>query len=137
MSVKLYSMRFAVVFSFSEKRSVLVKSLLYFGMSLSGAKYICKNNVFCIKDTAPTFFTCESKYPPDTAHTNSSREQLPVTKKAVGCVREKERRWFYRKRINDLQQRVHYDNSAGKTGVHHLQNDVPGTVYPCRRSEDR
>ena len=23
---------------------------------------------------------------PDTAHTNSSREQLPVTKKAVGCV---------------------------------------------------
>ena len=52
---KLYSMRFAVVFSFSEKRSVLVKSLLYFGMSLSGAKNICKNNVFCIKDTAPTF----------------------------------------------------------------------------------
>ena len=25
---------------------------------------------------------------PDTAHTNSSHEQLPVTKKAVGCVRE-------------------------------------------------
>lgn len=23
---------------------------------------------------------------PDTAHTNSSHEQLPVTKKAVGCV---------------------------------------------------
>ena len=25
---------------------------------------------------------------PDTARTNSSREQLPVTKKAVGCVRD-------------------------------------------------
>ena len=51
-------------------------------------KNICKNRSICIKDTAPTFFNQKSKYLPDTAHTNSSREQLPVTKKAVGCVRE-------------------------------------------------
>ena len=55
-------------------------------MVFSGAKNICKNDVFCKKDTAPTFFNQKSKYPPDTAHTNSSCEQLPVTKKAVGCV---------------------------------------------------
>ena len=56
MSANLYSMRFAVVFGFSEKRSVLVKSLLYFGMPLSEAKNICKNRSICTKDTAPTFF---------------------------------------------------------------------------------
>ena len=74
--------------SFSKKRSVLVKTLSHFGIVVLGAKNICKNNVFCKKDTAPTFFTWESKYPPDTAHTNISIEQLPVTKKAVGCVRD-------------------------------------------------
>ena len=72
---------------FSEKRSVLVKTLLYFGMLLSEAKNICKNDVFCKKDTAPTFFNQKSKYPPDTAHTNSSREQLLVTKKLSAVFR--------------------------------------------------
>ena len=86
MSVKPYSMGSAAFLCFSEKRSVLVKTLLYFRMMSSGAKNICKNGVFCIKDTAPTFFTLESKYPPDTAHTNISIEQLPVTKEAVGYV---------------------------------------------------
>ncbi len=38
------------------------------------------------KDTAPTFLPVEIRNLPDTAHTNSSCEQLPVTKKAVGCV---------------------------------------------------
>ena len=51
-------------------------------------KNLCKNRSICIKDTAPTFFNQKSIYPPDTAHTNSSREHLPVTKKAVSCVRE-------------------------------------------------
>jgi hypothetical protein len=46
-------------------------------MLLSEAKNICKNDVFCKKDTAPTFFNQKSKYPPDTAHTNSSRGGEP------------------------------------------------------------
>ena len=37
----------------------------------------------------------ESGNPPDTAHTNISYEQLLVSKKAVGCVREKEREMFF------------------------------------------
>ena len=44
-------------------------------------KNICKNTSICLKDTAPTFLLVESKNPPDTAHTNSLLEQLPVTKK--------------------------------------------------------
>ena len=36
----------------------------------------------------PHFLLVESRNSPDTAHTNSSREQLPVTKKAVSCVWE-------------------------------------------------
>ena len=44
-------------------------------------KNICKNRSICKKDTAPTFLLVESKNPPDTAHTNSLLEQLPVTKK--------------------------------------------------------
>ena len=61
---------------------------LCFGKRFRVVKNICKNRSICIKDTAPTFFNQKSKYPPDTAHTNSSREQLPVTKKAVSCVWE-------------------------------------------------
>ena len=71
-----------------EKRSVLIKMNLCFGKRFRAVKNLCKNRSICIKDTAPTFFNQKSKYPPDTAHTNSSREQLLVTKKAVGCVRE-------------------------------------------------
>ena len=71
---------------FSEKRSVLIKKNLCFGKRFRAVKNLCKNRSICIKDTAPTFFNQKSKYPPDTAHTNSSREQLPVMKKAVGCV---------------------------------------------------
>ena len=66
-------MGFAVIFRSNEKRSVLVKTLLYFRNRFRAVKNIGKNGVFCIEDTAPTFFTWESKYPPDTAHTNNSR----------------------------------------------------------------
>ena len=52
--------------------------------------------------------------------------------KSCRLCSDKKRRWFYKQRINDLQQRVHYDNTAGKAGVHYLQNDVSRTVYPCR-----
>ena len=79
-------MGFAVIFRSNEKRSVLVKTLLYFRNRFRAVKNLCKNRSICIKDTAPTFLLVESKNPPDTAHTNSSREQLLVTKKAVGCV---------------------------------------------------
>ena len=69
-----------------EKRSVLIKNNLCFGKRFRAVKNLCINRSICIKDTAPTFSLVESKNPPDTAHANSSREQLPVTKKAVGCV---------------------------------------------------
>ena len=71
---------------FSEKRSVLIKNNLCFGNRFRAVKNLCKNGSICTKDTAPTFFTWDSRNPSDTAHTNSSREQLLVTKKAVGCV---------------------------------------------------
>ena len=66
---------------FSEKRSVLMKSNLCFGKRFRAVKNLCKNSSICTKDTAPTFFTWDSRNPSDTAHTNSSHEQLPVTKK--------------------------------------------------------
>lgn len=37
----------------------------------------------------PHFLFVECRNPPGTANTNISYEQLPVTKKAVSCVREK------------------------------------------------
>ena len=61
---------------------------LCFGKCFRAVKNLCKNRSICIKDTAPTFFTWDSRNPSDTAHTNSSYEQLPVMKNAVGCVRE-------------------------------------------------
>ena len=73
-----------------------MKINLCFGKRFRAVKNLCKNSSICIKDTAPTFLLVESRNPPDTANTNSSHEQLLVTKKAVGCVREKRRRWFYR-----------------------------------------
>ena len=66
---------------FSEKRSVLMIINMCVGIRFRAVKNLCKNRSICIKDTAPTFFNQKSKYPPDTAHTNSSREQLLVTKK--------------------------------------------------------
>ena len=63
-----------------------MKINLCFGKRFRAVKILCKNRSICLKDTAPTFLLVESKNPRDTAHTNSSREQLPVTKKAVGCV---------------------------------------------------
>ena len=72
---------------FSEKRSVLIKMDLCFGKRFRAVKILCKNRSICTKDTAPTFFNQKSKYPPDTAHTNSSREQLLVTKKLSAVFR--------------------------------------------------
>ena len=47
-------------------------------------------NVFClnikIEPSIPHFSLVKNGYPPDTALSNSLREQLPATKKAVGCV---------------------------------------------------
>ena len=61
--------------------SVLIKINLCFENRFRAVKNICKNRLICIKDTAPTFLPVEIRNPPDTAHTNSSHEQLPVTKK--------------------------------------------------------
>ena len=74
----------------NEKRSVLVKTLLYFRNRFSAVKNLCKNRPICNKDTAPTFFTWDSRNPSDTAHTNSSREQLLVTKKLSAVSEKKE-----------------------------------------------
>ena len=60
-----------------EKRSVLIKKNLCFGKRFRAVKILCKNSSICIKDNAPTFFNQKSKYPPDTAHTNSSRGGEP------------------------------------------------------------
>lgn len=77
MSAKLYSMRFAINVSFSEKRSVLMKMCLCFENRFIAVKNICKNRLICIKDNAPTILTCESIYPLNTAHTISSRGGEP------------------------------------------------------------
>ena len=86
MSANFYSMRFAVNISFLWEKVSSHENQFVFRKRFRAVKNLCKNRSICIKDTAPTFLLVESKNPPDTAHTNSSREQLLVTKKAVGCV---------------------------------------------------